>query len=142
MNTGPNVFVVDDDDGVRDALHMVLGMAGFAVEAYSSADTFLAAYDGQRPGCLITDIRMPDMDGLTLQAELRTRGWPLSVIVITGHGDSVAHRRAMKQGAVAFLHKPFKAAVLLQQVRGALQSSPSQPRLQSPTMARRNPAPS
>ncbi len=119
MTTGPTVFVVDDDDGVRDALHLVLGLAGFAVEAYPSAEAFLAAYDGHRGGCLITDIQLPGMDGLQLQAVLRGRRCPLSILVVSAQANAAVCRRALEQGAVAFLEKPFQAEALLRHVQAA-----------------------
>lgn len=121
--TGAAVFLVDDDDAVRDSLHALLTASGFKVEPFSSALAFLAAYTPERKGCLIVDIRMPDMDGLTLQEELRSRQWHIPVIVITGHGDVPLAVRAMKAGALDFLEKPFDDAVLLDSVKRGLDAA-------------------
>ncbi|HWA04584.1 MAG TPA: response regulator FixJ [Rhizomicrobium sp.] len=120
MTAGPVVFVVDDDGAVRDALGLSLKMAGHAVEVFESAAAFLASGAHSRRGCLITDIRMPDMDGLELQQELVRRKSTMPVIVITGHGDVPLAVRAMKAGAGDFLEKPFPRDALLAAVKRAL----------------------
>lgn len=120
MTADPVVFVVDDDAAVRESLGISLQLAGLAVETFESAAAFLVSRAGFRPGCLITDIRMPDMDGLALQEELVRRRSTLAVIVITGHGDVPLAVRAMKAGARDFLEKPFAREVLLAAVRRAL----------------------
>jgi two-component system response regulator FixJ len=123
MPTEPVVFVVDDDDAVRDSMGLSLKLAGHTVETFNSAMSFLASDAAQaRRGCLITDIRMPDMDGLELQEELAKRGSSMPVIVITGHGDVPLAVRAMKAGAADFLEKPFAREVLLAAVKRALES--------------------
>lgn len=122
MATDPVVFVVDDDDAVRDSLSISLKLAGHAVETFESAASFLASGAHTRSGCLITDIRMPDMDGLELQEELVRRGSPLPVIVITGHGDVPLAVRAMKAGARDFLEKPFARDAMLAAVKRALEA--------------------
>jgi two-component system response regulator FixJ len=114
------VFVVDDDADVRDSLCALLESAGVAAEAYDSARAFLDAYQPERPGCLIADIRMPDMDGLELQEELNRRSGALPVIVVTGHADVPLAVRAMKAGAVDLIEKPYDDALLLASVRRAL----------------------
>ena len=81
------VHVVDDDDAVRRSLALLLVSFGYSTETYASAEAFLAAVGGARPGCVIVDIRMPGMDGLELQEELHRRGCTMPVIVVTGHGD-------------------------------------------------------
>jgi len=121
MSTDPVVFVVDDDDAVRESLEISLKLAGHKVESFASAAAFLASGAPTRPGCLVTDIRMPDMDGLELQEELKKRNCSLSVIVITGHGDVPLAVRAMKAGAGDFLEKPFARDALLTAVRRALE---------------------
>ncbi|MEI9931375.1 MAG: response regulator FixJ [Rhizomicrobium sp.] len=121
MSTDPAVFVVDDDDAVRESLEFSLKLAGHHVESFSSAATFLASGASSRPGCLITDIRMPEMDGIELQEELKKRGSVLPVIVITGHGDVPLAVRAMKAGAGDFLEKPFARDALLAAVERALE---------------------
>ena len=114
------VFVVDDDADIRESLVMLLETEGFAAKAYESAMVFLASTAPQSAGCLIVDVRMPDMDGLQLQQELLARRSPLAVAVMTGHGDIPIAVQAMKAGAVDFLEKPFDDDVLLDCVRRAL----------------------
>jgi two-component system response regulator FixJ len=114
------VFVVDDDADVRDSLCALLESAGVVAESYASARAFLEAYRPQRSGCLIADIRMPDMDGLELQEELNRRNAGLPVIVVTGHADVPLAVRAMKAGAVDLIEKPYDDGLLLASVRRAL----------------------
>jgi two-component system response regulator FixJ len=114
------VFVVDDDADVRESLCALLESAGLAAEAHESARAFLAAYQPARSGCLIADIRMPDMDGLELQEELNRRSAGLPVIVVTGHADVPLAVRAMKAGAVDLIEKPYDDDRLLASVRRAL----------------------
>jgi two-component system response regulator FixJ len=114
------VFVVDDDAGARDSLCALLESAGVASEAFDSARAFLDAHRPERSGCLIADIRMPDMDGLELQEELNRRNAGLPVIVVTGHADVPLAVRAMKAGAVDLIEKPYDDARLLESVKRAL----------------------
>ncbi|HET6307543.1 MAG TPA: response regulator FixJ [Rhodopila sp.] len=114
------VHLIDDDDAVRQALAFLLTTSGYAVRVYDSAETFLAALPSVQPGCIITDVRMPGMDGLTLQRELKARAIPLPVVVITGHGDVPLAVEAMKAGAVDFLEKPFDDDGLLGAIRVAI----------------------
>jgi two-component system response regulator FixJ len=120
MATDAIVFVVDDDADVRDSLCALLEAAGFHAEPYESAIKFLASGRATHGGCLIADIRMPDMDGLELQQELVNRRVALPVIIVTGHGDVPLAVRAMKAGAIDFLEKPFDDELLLASVRRAL----------------------
>jgi two-component system response regulator FixJ len=113
------VFVVDDDPDVRDSLASLLTATNFRVETFESARTFLSSGVLGGPGCLIADVRMPDMDGLELQEELAKRKSKLAVIIITGHGDVPLAVRAMKAGAVDFLEKPFEEERLLASIRRA-----------------------
>ncbi|MDO8840491.1 MAG: response regulator FixJ [Parvibaculum sp.] len=122
MKPGETVFVVDDDDAVRESLRALLEAAAFLVDDFGSAAAFLDAYKPPRPGCLVADIRMPDMDGLGLQEELVRRHIELPVIVITGHGDVPLAVRAMKAGAIDFIEKPFDDRLLLDSVERALES--------------------
>lgn len=119
MNT-PTVFVVDDAAAVRDSVSLLLETAGLAVEAHESAESFLAALDPERSGCLVLDMRMPGMGGLELQAELARRSIPLPIIFLTAHGDIPMTVRAMKAGAADFLTKPVDGAMLLERVQAAL----------------------
>lgn len=120
------VFVVDDDEAVRESLSALLDASGFRVKAYQSAAAFLADDQTPQKACLITDIRMPDMDGLELQIELKRRGSRLPVIVITGHGDVPLAVKAMKAGAVEFLEKPYDDQTLLDSLRLALSQAANQ----------------
>ncbi|HUD51374.1 response regulator FixJ [Parvibaculum sp.] len=119
---GP-VFIVDDDADVRDSLRALLESAGFEVEDYDSAMGFLGGMSSGRGSCLVADIRMPDMDGLTLQEELVKRQADLPVIIVTGHGDVPLAVRAMKAGAIDFIEKPYDDELLLSSVRRAREQS-------------------
>ena len=116
----PTVFVVDDDEALCEALQWLLESAALRVEAFHSAEAFLDAYDPQRPGCLVLDLRMRGMNGLDLQARLARDDLALPVIIITGHGDIPLAVRAMKGGAVDFLEKPVDDRVLLERIQMAL----------------------
>lgn len=116
----PTVFVVDDNVGVRRSLRALLESAGLAVETYASGAEFLAAFDPERPGCLLLDVRLRNSSGLDLQDDLRRRKAKLPVIVLTGHGTVPASVRAMKAGAVDFLQKPAPPKLLLERIRAAI----------------------
>ena len=120
MPSNPVVHVVDDDDAARDALTFLLSSANFLVHAYESAKTFLNAIPAVEVGCVITDVRMPEINGLELLRRLKSReiGWP--VIVITGQADVPVAIEAIKSGAVDFIEKPYDPEVLLDAVRFAL----------------------
>jgi two-component system response regulator FixJ len=120
MSNEPIVYVVDDDEAVRDSLEILLETAGFATRSFASALSFLAAADGLAPGCLVADVRMPEMDGLELQERLSAAGHRFPVIIITGHGDVPVAVRAMKAGAVDFIEKPFANETIIESVRLAL----------------------
>jgi FixJ family two-component response regulator len=120
MNTEPIVYVVDDDQAVRDSLRWLIESIGHRVEAFDHAQEFLDAYDSEQPGCLVLDVRMPGMSGLDLQDRLRDRGIQLPIIIITGHGDVPMAVRAMKSGALDFVEKPFSDQVLLERIQQAL----------------------
>jgi two-component system, LuxR family, response regulator FixJ len=121
MTNDETVFVVDDDEAVRDSVGTLLEISGFHVEAHPSAKTFLASGSLEKNGCVIADIRMPDMDGLELQIEMKRRGSKLPMIIMTGHGDVPLAVRAMKAGAIDFLEKPYDTKTLLESVRLALE---------------------
>jgi RNA polymerase sigma factor (sigma-70 family) len=110
---GHIVYVVDDDDAMRDSLRWLLESAGFRVSSYCSAERFLSAYKPDCASCLVLDVRMPGLSGLELQRELNRRGAPLPIIFVTGHGDVPMAVDALKNGAFHFLEKPFKDAQLL-----------------------------
>jgi FixJ family two-component response regulator len=115
------VFIVDDDNGVRGSIRLLLKSVGLQTTPFASAQEFLAAYTPAQPGCLILDIRMPGMSGLELQQELNRRGAVIPVIFISGHGDIPMAVEAMQQGAFDFLPKPFRDQDLIDRVQRALQ---------------------
>ena len=117
------VFIVDDDEAVRDAIATLLEAEGTACETYASGDAFLKAAAGwpsARGGCLVLDVRMPGPSGLDLQDELKSRDIDLPIVFVTGYGDVPSAVRAMKGGAVDFLSKPFTALALSRRIREAL----------------------
>ena len=115
------VHIVDDDEAVRQSLAFLLSSAGLAVRLYDSASAFLAGLASVKGGCLITDMRMPDMTGLELLHALKARACGLPAIVITGHGDVALAVEAMKAGAVDFIEKPFDEEAILHAVQAALE---------------------
>ena len=116
------VAVIDDDEAFRTALQRLLKAAGFPVRSFASAEDFLKSGQQHETGCLITDIRMPGMSGLDLQAKLSAEHCPIPTIFITAHGDEKMRLQAMRGGAVKFLAKPFDGAILLEAVFVALDS--------------------
>ena len=120
MSTAGLVHLVDDDREVREALSFLMRTVGLDVLAYADGLAFLDALPGLTPGCLIVDIRMPHLTGLKLQERLIAAGCDWPVIVITGHGDVEACRRAFRAGAVDFLTKPIDEQVLIDAVQSAL----------------------
>jgi len=116
------VAIVDDDDSVRGTLQELLRSAGFPSRGFESAEAFLGSGDQQETACLITDIRMPGMSGLELQAQLNADHCRIPTIFITAHGDAKMRMQAMRAGAVEFLAKPFDDEALLESVRAALES--------------------
>jgi len=123
MADAPLVHVVDDDAGVRDSLMVLLESAGLAVRAYDSAAAFLAVAAALDAGCVLTDVRMPNIDGLTMQRQLATLNPRLAVVVMTGHGDVPIAVEALKAGARDFLEKPFDEERLITVVTEALAAS-------------------
>lgn len=119
--TQPTVHIVDDDIEMRNALYRLIRSAGLHAITYTSALDFLATYPADNPGCLLLDMRMPDMSGLELQERLRQDRIDLPIIFLTGHGSVAAAVDAMKSGALDFLEKPFDNATLLERVHHALQ---------------------
>jgi len=120
MSSDAVVYVIDDDDAVRDSLAFLLASAKVPARTFGSVNAFLEAFPTLAPGCVITDVRMPEVDGLELLKRLRAMSPALPVIVITGHGDVPMAVEAMKIGAVDFLEKPFDDDALLASVRSAL----------------------
>jgi FixJ family two-component response regulator len=120
--TAPTVFVVDDNPGVRKSIQALVEAAGLRAETYASAGEFLAAYDAERAGCLVLDIRLRGESGLDLQDELHTRAATLPIIIITGYADVPAAVRAFKGGAVDFLRKPVPPKKLVAQIQAAIEA--------------------
>lgn len=116
----PVVFVVDDDEAVRNLLRLLLKSLGMQAVTLGSAEEFLAGYDPDQSGCIILDVRMPGMSGIELQDELNRRGAIIPVIFITGHGDVPMAVEAMQHGAVDFLQKPFSDRDLTDRIQRAL----------------------
>jgi two-component system, LuxR family, response regulator FixJ len=115
------IFVVDDDDGMRRALGTLLSTVGYKTALFALPSEFLARFKADEPGCLILDIRMPEMSGLEVQQQLNRAGAMLPVIFITGHGDVPMAVQAMKEGAFQFIQKPFRDQELLDHINHALQ---------------------
>jgi len=128
-NTPPSstVFIVDDDQAVRDSLRWLLEANGYRVRAYESSERFLAEYDPEVIGVLIADVRMPGMTGLELQEQLLARKSTLPIVFVTGHGDVPMAVSTMKKGAVDFLEKPFNEADLRQIIANMLEQAHSRP---------------
>jgi FixJ family two-component response regulator len=114
------VYIVDDDDGMRRALALLMSTVGYQALAFARPTDFLAKYDANQPGCLVLDVRMPEMSGLEVQQHLNRKGSMLPVILITGHGDIPMAVQAMKDGAFDFLQKPFRDQDLIDRINGAL----------------------
>jgi two-component system, LuxR family, response regulator FixJ len=127
----PTVFVVDDDASIRDALSLLISLKGLRASVFASAESFLAVYDESWRGCLLTDLKMPGMNGLELQATLRERGVTLPVVVLTAHGDVNTTRAALKNGAVDFLEKPVEDDVLLDVLTNAIRIDEERHRAQT-----------
>ncbi|WP_298620680.1 response regulator [uncultured Zoogloea sp.] len=113
MTDNLTVFIVDDDPSVRDALGLLLGIHDYRVAMFADADSYLRAFKPHWRGCLLLDIRMPGMDGLTLQRTLLDQGASLPVVIMTGHGDVDSARAAFRAQAVDFLEKPIDEGRLL-----------------------------
>jgi len=126
MSNNAVVHLIDDDEAVRRALAFLLGTAGLAVRVYESGQSFLDSLEGVESGCIVSDVRMPGMDGLELLRRLTDKGIALPVVVMTGHADVSLAVEAMKSGAVDFIEKPFADEVLLSAVRLALGRSGKQ----------------
>ena len=121
MPNRSGVFIVDDDEAIRESLAFLLGTAGFKVSLFELASKFLEALPDLKVGCLITDIRMPEIDGLELMRRLRAAGRSFPVIVMTGHADVPLAVEAMKLGAFEFIEKPFDDNQLIDRINAALE---------------------
>ena len=124
---GAKVCVVDDDPGVRESLEALLGSAGFEAESYGSASAFLDRFDPARVACILLDLRMPEMDGLTLLETLGAARRGVPVIMVTGHGDVPLAVRAMRAGAADFVEKPFEPDRLLESIEQAVARGAPEP---------------
>lgn len=116
----PTVFIVDDDSGVCKLWRLLIESAGLAVKTYTTATDFLADYDPEQPGCLVLDVRLPDVSGLELQRQLSNELSALPIIFVSGYGNVPLAVSAMREGAVDFLEKPISARLLLDRVREAI----------------------
>lgn len=117
---GAIVHVVDDDEAIRQSIGFMLRKAGYAVQTYPSGTAFLKEVTRETSGCVLLDVRMPDIDGLEVQARLSQQGIALPVIMLTGHGDVTLAVRAIKAGATDFLEKPFERLALIEAIDLAL----------------------
>ncbi|MBI3709325.1 MAG: response regulator transcription factor [Proteobacteria bacterium] len=120
MARDPTVFIVDDDEAIRDSLSALLETEGFKVATFGTGRAFLDAIDASRRGCVLLDVRMPDINGLELQQRLAAKHIDLPVIIMTGHAEVPMAVKAMKAGAVDFIEKPFDDGVILAAIRRAL----------------------
>jgi two-component system, LuxR family, response regulator FixJ len=121
-NEGGTVFLIDDDASVRDSLTLLLSLKGLRTQSFANGESFIATYQPDSVGCVLTDLRMPGMSGLELQAELRAREVQVPVVVLTAHGDVATARAALKNGAFDFLEKPVDDEMLLEVLNNALRA--------------------
>lgn len=124
MRPNATVFVVDDDEAVRDALHKLLSSSGFETRSFASAGDLLEVCAEERADCALVDVHMPGMSGFELMEQMAARDIDLPVIVITGQGDAWMEQRALAAGAVGLLHKPFEKNALLRMINLALARNP------------------
>lgn len=125
-DTQQTVYVVEDDEAVRDSLELLLKSDGKPVSTYDNANAFLKEYSEKMAGCIVLDIRMPGMDGMELQKKLNEKHSILPIIFVTGHGDVPMAVDAMKEGAVDFIQKPYREEALLQKIEAALEQDKEQ----------------
>ena len=118
--TAPTVFIVDDDEAYRDSVRELVGSIGMATQVYCSASDFLDGFDAARPGCLVLDVRMAHMGGIALQQHLKAIGARIPIVFISGHGDIMMAVKAVKEGAVDFVQKPYREQQLLDAIEEAL----------------------
>lgn len=121
MSNSPTVYIVDDDEVVRDALKLLMESVGLGVATFASGQEYLDQFDCEQPGCLVADVRMPGISGLDLQARLAAEKMQPPIIIITGHGDVPMAVRAVQSGAVDFLEKPFNNQAMLDSVHRAIE---------------------
>ena len=120
MSAEPIVYIVDDDEGMRKALSLLMKTKGYQARVCASAYEFLDVYERSRPGCLLLDVRMPEMSGLELQKRLVTESAKISIIIMTGHADVDMAVQAMKNGARDFIEKPFRNQEVLEVIHSCL----------------------
>jgi two-component system response regulator FixJ len=120
MPTESTVFIVDDDESVRDAVRCMLEAASFRVATFASGREFLDRFDRTQPGCLILDVQMPEMDGLEVQRRLREEGVRLPIIMLTAHGNIPLAVNALRSGAIDFIEKPFDDEDLIRRIQDAI----------------------
>ena len=116
----PTVFIVDDDEGYRDSVQELVSSVGLPTETFASALDFLEVFDPERQGCLVLDVRLARMSGLALQERLRESGATLPIVFISGHGDIAMAVKALKDGEVDFVQKPYREQLLLDAINEAL----------------------
>lgn len=121
------IYVVDDDDAVGDSIKALLSSVGYEAEVFASARQFLESFDPSGAACILLDVRMPGMDGLTLLERMGADRRGVPVIMVTGHGDVPLAVRAMQAGAADFVEKPFEEARLLQSIEQAISNAASAP---------------
>jgi two-component system response regulator FixJ len=139
MTAVPMIHIIEDDSGLRSALTLLLQGNGFDVRAYPSAEAFLSELDRLQPICLLTDLRLPAMDGLTLYRHLIKLGLEPAIVIITAYGDGPTAVAALKEGVVDFVEKPFDPVLLLESVREAWQrAAASQERRRGPLRSKRS----
>ena len=124
MSTSSLISVVEDDDAVRESLRRLIRSVGYAVEAFSSAEQFLNSDQFRETRCLILDVKLPGLDGLELQRQLIANRYEIPVIFITAHGDNAARVRALRNGALEYLFKPFSEEALLDAIKMSLTARP------------------
>lgn len=122
MNSNQTVFIIDDDKAIRDGICDLVEGLSLKAEAYASAEDFLDCYTPEREGCLVLDVRMPGMSGLELQHRLKQDQVNLPIVIITGHGDVPMAVKAMQEGAVDFIEKPFREQSLWESIKKALEA--------------------
>ncbi|WP_426610377.1 response regulator FixJ [Bradyrhizobium sp. McL0616] len=123
MTTKGHVYVIDDDEAMRDSLNFLLDAAGFGVTLFDNAQSFLDALPGLAFGCVVSDIRMPGLDGIELLKRLKAQHSPFPILIMTGHGDVPLAVEAMKLGAVDFLEKPFEDDRLTTMIESAIRQA-------------------
>jgi FixJ family two-component response regulator len=123
VSAAPIISIVDDDEPLRSSLNNLIRSMGFQTQDFSSAEAFLSSDQARDTACLLLDVRMPGMNGLDLQRHIVAANWQIPIIFITSHSDDAARARALKDGAVAFLYKPFRDEDLLNAIDAALKHS-------------------